>query len=207
MLVERGSPCGISPMRHLPRKRSPPWSARWSLAVASLPEPVSSAHVQLIAELILRAAKEGERDPATLDGWRFWSCRSGRADECGNASAAGIRAVREESRRRTRSVRSTVQTTGLLNHCINEIPIRQESLFVIGSTASASTTSSVVKSEASALRLTELKSVPAEIVAMTESPCTGGRLMPRRRRKNNSNFARAMLIQNLSRELSCAQMR
>jgi hypothetical protein len=36
-------------------------------AVASLPEPVSSAHVQMIAESILRAAKEGERDPATLE--------------------------------------------------------------------------------------------------------------------------------------------
>ena len=36
-------------------------------AVASLPEPVSSAHVQSIAETILRTAKEGERDPATLE--------------------------------------------------------------------------------------------------------------------------------------------
>lgn len=35
-------------------------------AVASLPDPVSSAHVQSIAETILRTAKEGERDPATL---------------------------------------------------------------------------------------------------------------------------------------------
>jgi len=35
-------------------------------AVASLPEPVNSAHVQSIAETILRTAKEGERDPATL---------------------------------------------------------------------------------------------------------------------------------------------
>lgn len=35
-------------------------------AVASLPEPVSSAHVQSLAESILRTAKEGERDPATL---------------------------------------------------------------------------------------------------------------------------------------------
>lgn len=36
------------------------------------------------------------------------------------------------------------QTTGLLNHCINESPVRQESLFVIGSTASATTASGVV---------------------------------------------------------------
>ena len=35
-------------------------------AVASLPEPVSTAHVQAIAESILRSAKEGERDPSTL---------------------------------------------------------------------------------------------------------------------------------------------
>jgi len=35
-------------------------------AVSSLPEPVHSTHVQTIAESILRAAKEGERDPATL---------------------------------------------------------------------------------------------------------------------------------------------
>jgi hypothetical protein len=35
-------------------------------AVASLPDPVSSAHVQSIAETILRTAKEGERDPVTL---------------------------------------------------------------------------------------------------------------------------------------------
>ena len=35
-------------------------------AVASLPEPVSSAHVRSIAETILRTANEGERDPATL---------------------------------------------------------------------------------------------------------------------------------------------
>jgi hypothetical protein len=35
-------------------------------AVASLPHPVSSAHVKSIAETILRTAKEGERDVATL---------------------------------------------------------------------------------------------------------------------------------------------
>ncbi len=35
-------------------------------AVSSLPEPVSSAHVQSIAETILRTAREGERDPAAL---------------------------------------------------------------------------------------------------------------------------------------------
>jgi hypothetical protein len=35
-------------------------------AVASLPEPVSTAHVQAIAETILRSAKEGERNPSSL---------------------------------------------------------------------------------------------------------------------------------------------
>jgi hypothetical protein len=35
-------------------------------AVATLPEPVSSAHVQSIAETILRTANDGERDPNTL---------------------------------------------------------------------------------------------------------------------------------------------
>ena len=36
-------------------------------AVATLPDPVSLAHVDSIAETILRSAKEGERDPATLE--------------------------------------------------------------------------------------------------------------------------------------------
>jgi hypothetical protein len=35
-------------------------------AVASLPDPVSSAHVQAIAETILRTANDGERDPIIL---------------------------------------------------------------------------------------------------------------------------------------------
>ncbi len=36
-------------------------------AVATLPEPVSSAHVDIIVESILRTAKEGEEDPTTLE--------------------------------------------------------------------------------------------------------------------------------------------
>ena len=36
-------------------------------AVSQLPEPVSSAHVNTIAESILRTAKDGERDPVTLE--------------------------------------------------------------------------------------------------------------------------------------------
>jgi hypothetical protein len=35
-------------------------------AVASLPEPVHSTHVQFIAEAILRSADKGERDPLIL---------------------------------------------------------------------------------------------------------------------------------------------
>ena len=34
-------------------------------AVASLPEPVHSSHVQAIAEAILRGAHGGERDPSS----------------------------------------------------------------------------------------------------------------------------------------------
>ena len=35
-------------------------------AVAILPDPVSSTHLQAIAETILRPAKDGERNPVTL---------------------------------------------------------------------------------------------------------------------------------------------
>jgi len=35
-------------------------------AIASLPDPVSTRHIQSLAETILRSAKDGERDPATL---------------------------------------------------------------------------------------------------------------------------------------------
>jgi hypothetical protein len=35
-------------------------------AVAGLPEPVSSSHVERLAESILRTAKSGERDAAVL---------------------------------------------------------------------------------------------------------------------------------------------
>jgi hypothetical protein len=35
-------------------------------AIATLPDPVSSAHVSSIAQTILLTAKEGERDLATL---------------------------------------------------------------------------------------------------------------------------------------------
>ena len=35
-------------------------------AVATLPDPVNSAHVQSIAETILRTVRDGKRDPDTL---------------------------------------------------------------------------------------------------------------------------------------------
>ena len=35
-------------------------------ALAALQKPVSTSHVQAIAESILRSAKEGERDPSAL---------------------------------------------------------------------------------------------------------------------------------------------
>jgi hypothetical protein len=35
-------------------------------AIATLPDPVHSTHLQAIAETILRTAKDGERDPVTL---------------------------------------------------------------------------------------------------------------------------------------------
>lgn len=35
-------------------------------AIATLPDPVSSTHVNLLAEAILRTAKSGERDAAVL---------------------------------------------------------------------------------------------------------------------------------------------
>jgi hypothetical protein len=36
-------------------------------ALATLPHPVSSAHVQSVVETILRTAKDGERDPKVLE--------------------------------------------------------------------------------------------------------------------------------------------
>jgi hypothetical protein len=36
-------------------------------AIATLPHPLSSAHVQAVAETILRTARDGERDPKVLE--------------------------------------------------------------------------------------------------------------------------------------------
>jgi hypothetical protein len=41
-------------------------SAALEAATATLPEPVNSAHVNILAESILRTAKAGERDVAVL---------------------------------------------------------------------------------------------------------------------------------------------
>jgi hypothetical protein len=41
-------------------------SAALEAAVDTLPEPVHPAHVDLLAEAILRTARDGERDVATL---------------------------------------------------------------------------------------------------------------------------------------------
>jgi hypothetical protein len=41
-------------------------TAALEACTATLPEPVSSHHVQVLAESILRTAKTGERDPAVL---------------------------------------------------------------------------------------------------------------------------------------------
>jgi hypothetical protein len=41
-------------------------TAALKASTATLPEPVSSAHVQALAESILRTAKTGELDPAVL---------------------------------------------------------------------------------------------------------------------------------------------
>jgi hypothetical protein len=42
-------------------------TAAFEAAVATLPEPVHSAHVTIVAESILRTADAGERDPAVLE--------------------------------------------------------------------------------------------------------------------------------------------
>jgi hypothetical protein len=41
-------------------------SAALEASIATLPEPVNSAHVNILAESILRTAKAGERDAAVL---------------------------------------------------------------------------------------------------------------------------------------------
>jgi hypothetical protein len=64
-------PRGDWPMKDFPNASFPPDTIKlmkdaMEAAVETLPHPVSSAHLQSIAETILRTAKEGERDAATL---------------------------------------------------------------------------------------------------------------------------------------------
>ena len=48
-------------------------------ALLTLPHPVSSRHVQSVAETILRTAKEGERNPRAWSAWRCWNFKFRRA--------------------------------------------------------------------------------------------------------------------------------
>ena len=58
-------------MKDFPHASFPPETIKlmkdaMEAAVGALPDPISSGHLQSIAETILRTAKEGERDPAML---------------------------------------------------------------------------------------------------------------------------------------------
>jgi hypothetical protein len=58
-------------MKDFPHASFPPdtigiMTAAMDGALSTLPHPVTSAHIQSLAETILRSTKEGERDPATL---------------------------------------------------------------------------------------------------------------------------------------------
>jgi hypothetical protein len=58
-------------MKDFPHASFPPETIKlmkdaMEAVVGTLPDPISSGHLQSIAETILRTAKEGERDPATL---------------------------------------------------------------------------------------------------------------------------------------------
>ena len=62
---------GTDAMKDFSNARFPPETLNimedaMDAAVATLSDPVSVAHVNSIAETILRTAKDGERDPATL---------------------------------------------------------------------------------------------------------------------------------------------
>ena len=53
-------------MHRFPPEMISVMEAALDAAVAALPEPVHSSHVQALAEAILRGAHSGERDPAVL---------------------------------------------------------------------------------------------------------------------------------------------
>jgi hypothetical protein len=50
-------------------------------ANATLPDPISSSQVNFIAETILRTAKEGERDPSTLQRMALLELQSSREND------------------------------------------------------------------------------------------------------------------------------
>ena len=59
-------------MKDFPNASFPPdtiavMTLAMNAALSSLPNPVSSRHVQSVAETILRTAKDGERDPKALE--------------------------------------------------------------------------------------------------------------------------------------------
>ena len=59
-------------MKDFPNASFPPeiiqlMTVAMNSALATLPHPASSTHVQSVAETILRTAKEGERDPKVLE--------------------------------------------------------------------------------------------------------------------------------------------
>jgi hypothetical protein len=58
-------------MKDFPHASFPPdtigiMTAAMDGALSTLPHPVTSAHIQSLAEAILRSTKEGERDSSTL---------------------------------------------------------------------------------------------------------------------------------------------
>jgi hypothetical protein len=72
-LPPQGTPVlsGIQAMKDFSNAFFPPetiglMQSAMEAAVATLPEPVGAAHVQSIAETILRTAQAGERDPLVL---------------------------------------------------------------------------------------------------------------------------------------------
>jgi hypothetical protein len=73
-VCQHGGPIRVPgcPMKNFPDAAFEPemieaMTAALDRAVASLPEPVSTSHVNLLAESILRTAQAGERDVATLE--------------------------------------------------------------------------------------------------------------------------------------------
>ena len=63
---------GFEPMKDFSNASFPPetieaMTIAMESALGTLPHPISSGHVQSVAETILRTAKDGERDPKVLE--------------------------------------------------------------------------------------------------------------------------------------------